>query len=418
MTDDIVVVGGGLEGYLTALSAKRADAGAAVRVLAREGRFDTESGLIDVLGYRSGDGDPEPVTDPISAIADLPAAHRYAELGPDAVREALSLFDDATGGRYAGDATTKNALFPTATGHVTPAARYPDSFAAGLASADEPMRLVGFERVADFNAELAVDRLDERFPYDVAGTTVTTSMAVAEPPVAPEMASLLDEESTPRKDLAETLAPVLDTEPRVGLPAVLGERNADAIRADLDDALHAAVFEIPLGPPSVPGRRLEALLRDALADHDVAVERGVSLTGVETKDGEVVSVSAQGSTPEAGESTTYEASSFVLATGGVGDRGLAGSGRDLAEPVFDCPVAVPESGNALATREFLGDHPAIRAGVETDEALRPVDADGGALYENLHAAGTVLRSSNVVAERSAAGVSIATGFEAGRRAVE
>ncbi|MFW5974344.1 MAG: glycerol-3-phosphate dehydrogenase subunit GlpB [Natrialbaceae archaeon] len=415
MSEDVIVVGGGLAGYVAALSAARADPDAAVTVLAEGDRFDLETGLIDVLGY---DADGDPVTDPLDAIGGLPAEHPYARLGTDTVREALSLFADAVGEHYVGTDRSRNALFPTATGGLTPALGYPESFAPGVASADRPMRLLGFERVADFDAELAAERLDDRLPYDVTGERVTTAMAVADPPVAVGMANLLDGDRKRWDHLADTLADELDVEPRVGVPAVLGEEDTDEIRRFLSEQLHAEVFEVPLGPPSVPGRRLESLLADALADRDIAVERGVEVTAVESHDGTVESVTARRPGDGSAEPTTYEASAFVLAPGGITAGGLHATGTAVTEPLFDCPVAVPDTGAGLADRAFLGDHPAIRAGVETADRLRPVDSGDDPAYENLHAAGRVLNSPNVVAERSASGLSLVTGFEAGRQAIE
>lgn len=420
MSDDVLVVGGGIEGYLAALSARRADPAASVRVLASDGRFDVETGLIDLIGYEPGSS--ELVADPIAAIERLPAEHWYTKLGLETVREALSLFDDVTGDRYVGGETGRNALFPTATGRVAPAARYPESFAAGLASAGETMRLVGFERIADFDAELAAERLDERLPSDVDGTTVTTSLAVSEPPVAPEMAALLDgetDEKPRRESLVATLKPELDTEPRVGVPAVLGEEEARSIRESISEALHADIFEIPLGPPSVTGRRLELLLEDELNEHDISIERGVSVADVDVRDGAIEGISTENMSDSDGVGeTTYEASAFVLATGGIRDGGLEGTRREVTEPIFDCPVSVPIGGELLTARDFLGDHPAVRAGIVADETLQPVSKDDEIRYENLYAAGRILESSNVVAERSTSGLSIVTGFEAGRRAVE
>jgi len=48
--------------------------------------------------------------------------------------------------------------------------------------------------------------------------------------------------------------------------------------------------------------------------------------------------------------------------------------------------------------------------------LRPREASGDPAFDNLRAAGSVVGGYDLAAEKSGAGVSIATGYEAGRRA--
>lgn len=406
MSEDVLVVGGGIEGYAAALSALDADPGAAVRLLRVGDRFAAETGLLDLFGFAPDESGP--VAEPLSAIDRLPDSHPYSRLGLGTVREGLTLFDDVTGDRYAGEATETNALLPTAVGELAPAIRYPRSMANGVVSGPPSMRLVGFEELPDFDAELAADRLGDRTPLAVMGDTVQLPVS-ADSPV--EMAGQFEENTTvderPMWDaLVETLEPTLDIEPRIGLPAVLGESETAAIMRTVSERLRVSVFEVPLGPPSVPGRRLESLLAEAVESRGGELDRTSELSGVETSDGRISRVLT-------GEEE-FEADSYVLATGGVESGGLVGGPHDLREPVFDCPVALP--GDSLVDEQFLGDHPAVRAGVQTDESRRPVESDGSTVAENLYAAGRVLESPNVVADHAAGGFALVTGYEAGRRA--
>lgn len=409
MTDDVLVVGGGIEGYSAALSALDADPAASVRVISRDAdRFGAETGLIDLLGYEpDGSG---PVENPLSVIDRLPDSHPYSQIGVETIRDALALFDDAAGERYAGAETETNALLPTAVGRIAPAIRYPQSMANGVLSGPQSMRLVGFNEVVDFDAELAADRLDETTTLDVSGRAMDAPLSDG---TVTELATALDEndvmEGKPaREAFADAIEPALDVQPRIGLPAVLGESETAAIMTALEEQLYVSVFEVPLGPPSLPGRRLRSLLVDAVESRGGTVDSVAELDEVEQANGQIERICADGD--------SYEADSYVLATGGAESSGLLGEAGELREPVFDCPVSVP--GEQFVDEHFLGDHPAVRAGVETDDALRPVDSQKSTVAENLYAAGRVLASPNVVADHAAGGFGLVTGYEAGRRASE
>lgn len=433
-SDDVVVIGGGVAGSLAALAAAKSDSSASVRLLSGPvDRFRTESGLIDLLGYlpaaaeiddphQTGEdrappaAETGPVANPMTAIDHLPDSHRYRQLGVETVEEALSFFDEVTGDRYSGAHTERNALLPTAFGNLVPATRYPESVAAGVASDGRPIRLVGFDRLPDFHPQLAADRLEESLPYEVKGESVSTPFTFEEPPIAPKFATALDDdeavnETTARKAIGEVVRSKLDVEPRVGLPAVLGTTESPEIREQLEDVLTADLFEVPLGAPSIPGRRLEALLAEALAQAGVTVEENVRLTRIENEHEEspILESDVTG--------RRYEASSYVLATGGLQDGGLVSDRNVVREPIFDCRVDSPRDRTAWVAESFLGDHEAVRFGVETDDQLRPL-SDGRPVSPNLYAAGRVLSTTNVVRTHATSGLDLVTGYYAGRLAVE
>ena len=88
---DLLVIGAGWSGLSAALTA--ANHGLTVRVIAKGlGSMHWTAGSFDLLGYPPGQGTDAadtPVTDPLAAIADLPAAHPLARVGQDDVRAAL-----------------------------------------------------------------------------------------------------------------------------------------------------------------------------------------------------------------------------------------------------------------------------------------------------------------------------------------
>jgi glycerol-3-phosphate dehydrogenase subunit B len=445
--DDVTVVGGGLAGMTAALAAARE--GADVRLLShKDSTLKSASGLVDVLGY---DANGNLLAEPFEAISDLHESHPYQTVGVPTLREALALFDEVVGDLYRGGHTDRNALLPTHGGTVKPTARYPASAAAGVASDDRPVLLVGFETVTDFDAALAADHLRAAgVPFEVRGATVRFPGEFRADAARTRLADALDAnerlelpsdsrgytESLPaREALAEVTKDHLrgvsgseatggssglrsDGEERVGFPALLGQHAPDEVRADLEAELGAAVFEVPMGPPSIPGMRLEGALRRACREAGVRFTTGNPVVGfdpAETGDsGRIGAVRVERN----GAVLPFHADQFVLATGGLVGKGVASDRDGVREPIFDCHVPHPADRYDWFEDDAFGDHPFARFGVETDGQLRPLDADGDPEFPNLRAAGAVLGGYDFAAEKSGAGVSLATGLAAGRTAAE
>lgn len=424
MSADVVVVGGGLGGCLAALTTARERPDASIRLLCpRPERFDYHPGTVDLLGYhpeRSTTGDT-PAAHPVEVIQSLPPAHPYRRVGVETVRTAFDVFDESLGDAYCGAETDRNGLFVGPNGALGPAYRYPAAMAAGKATLDEPMLLVGFEQVPDFDARYVSDRLENRVRCPVDHATVDLPFECRDYPATVEIANRLadvgpDGPPTPGsgRDTApewetfvERIAAELDVQPRVGLPAVLGGCDDAPLRSALESRLTARVFEIPTGPPSVPGRRLQTRLLSAVTDAGIAVETDCEPTGYDAADGQIHALTAGGS--------SYEAAEFVLATGGMDAGGLVSDRSTVAEPVFDCHVDQAADRSEWFADGFLEDHPFARYGVAVDDAFRPLDADGDPEFENLSAVGRILGGVDVTAERSGDGVAIATGYAVGRR---
>jgi glycerol-3-phosphate dehydrogenase subunit B len=414
---DVVVVGGGLAGVTAALSA--AETGVDVRLVSyKQPTLRHASGLVDVLGYTpDGEG---PLVDPFDAIADLPEGHPYERAGTDALRAGLDLFDEVAD-TYAGGHTSKNALLPTHGGTVKPTARYPESAAAGLASDTRDVLLVGFERLVDFDAPLAAKHLAAVGPpFRARGVTIEFPIELSADPKVTRFAHLLDRDETVggmgrgvRRALAELVKGHLDGEERVGFPAVLGDDHPAEIRSDLEAELGVDVFEVPMGPPSLPGIRLEDRLYEAMDEAGVKITTGNPVVDFDGN-GSVETVYADRN----GSRIPYAAEEFVLATGGLVGKGIDSDRDGVEEPVFDCHVPHPADRYDWFEDGAFDDHPFARFGVDPDTELRPRDADGDVQFDNLRAAGSVLGGSDFAAEKSGSGVSLATGHRAGQLAGE
>ena len=412
--DEVIVIGAGIAGRMAALAAARR--GASVRVIShKESTLAHASGLIDILGYHEDD----PVSSPYATIKKLPPGHPYSHVGSDGVRTAMDCFDRVTTS-YCGGHTDSNALVPTIGGRLKPTARYPESVAPGLASRPVDTLLIGFETMPDFHAPataLTLERIG--VPFDVRGETIRFPVELRPDAGRTRLARALATDEPVdgggcRSALAARIAPVLGDAGRVGLPAVLGDGTTDGIRESLADHLGVAVFEIPTGPPSLLGHRLKAELTDALQAAAVRIETGNPVVGHNATDNRIDAVLVQRS----GDAVPYAADRFVLATGGLVGRGLRADRTTVTEPIFNCHISHPSDRYDWSEPEAFGDHHLARFGVRIDEFFRPLEDSGAPTFRNLHAAGAVLGGADPAAEKSASGISIATGYHAGRVAAE
>jgi len=166
-----------------------------------------------------------------------------------------------------------------------------------------------------------------------------------------------------------------------------------------------------MGPPSLPGLRLEDSLFAALDEAGVSIATGNPVVGYDG-DGRVEQVYIE----KNGARIPNSADQYVLATGGLVGKGIDSDRERVYEPVFDCHVAHADDRYDWFDREPFGNHDFARFGVHTDADLRPIDGDGRAEFDNVRAAGSVLGGYDFAAEKSGSGVSIATGYAAGRSA--
>ena len=457
ISSEVLVVGGGLAGVTAALSAARA--GADVRLVSHKAStLRQASGLIDALGYvppgsaadaprdgAAGQRDTAGATDggvttettvgplrsPYDGIDSLRADHPLSVVGADALRAGLGLFDDVTDGLYCGGHTERNALVPTVGGTVKPTARYPAAVAAGVASDDRPTLIVGLRSLTNYDGRVVAEGLrDAGVPFPVTGVEVSFATDFAVDASLTRLATALDRdkplagEGAPipaREALAAAVAPHLDsvgapdeTAARVGFPAFLGDDHPAEVRAAVAERLGVDVFELPGSPPSLPGMRLEDRLYEALDTAGVRFETGNPVVDVvrEEDNDRIDHVLVE----RKHQRVPYAAESYVLATGGLVGKGVESDRETVTEPAFGCHVPQPDDRYDWFVDEPFGDQPYARFGVATDGRLRPLGPDETVQYPNVHVAGATLGGADTARENAASGVSLATGYAAGRLA--
>jgi glycerol-3-phosphate dehydrogenase subunit B len=401
---DVVVIGTGLAGLTAAL--RLAEDGARVLVLAKGvGATHLSAGTIDVLGYM-----PERVERPGEALARLAAErpeHPYALLGADAVAAAVDWFKARVAGgslapyAYQGG-LEENLLLPTAIGVPRPSAVVPETMAGGDLRRDAPVFVVGFRGYKDFHPALLADTLRRN------GTAARSAELDLVPEGRADVNSLgyarAFDDPAFRAEVTAQLVGRLRADERVAFPAVLGIADPHGAWAELEQRLARPVFEIPTLPPSVPGMRVFAILREALRRAGGRVILNSVVTGAEREGGRVGAVRVRVGLREERRGCDW----VVLATGGFASGGLELDSRWTArETALGLPVAgVPAPGDERFSPGYFDDHPIARAGVAVDAELRPAG------YENVLVAGATLAGAEPWREKSGDGISLATGYRA------
>ena len=407
---DVIVVGTGLAGLSAAV--RLAEDGARVLVLAKGiGATHLSPGTIDVLGYA-----PERVDRPaeaIGALVDARPDHPYALVGAPGVAAAVDWFKARiAAGPLAPYAYTggleENFLLPTAVGAARPSAVVPETMSGGDLRRDAPICVVGLRALKDFHPALAADTLMR------AGVQARS----VELDLVPEgradvnalgFARAFDDPAF-RAEVTAQVIGQLGVEERAAFPAVLGIADPHGAWAELEHRLGRAVFEIPTLPPSVPGMRVHKSLHEALRRAGGRVILNAVVTGAEHQGGRVSALKTRVGLRDERRGADW----VVLATGGFAAGGLELDSRWRArETALGLPLTgMPEPGAERFRPGYFDDHPMARAGVAVDPELRPVDAAGDRLYENVLVAGATLAGAEPWREKSGDGLSLSTGYRA------
>jgi glycerol-3-phosphate dehydrogenase subunit B len=392
---DVIVAGTGLAGLTAAV--RLAESGARVLVLAKGvGATHLSPCTIDVLGYA-----PERVERPGEALSRVDGSHPYAAVGRDGVAAALEWFRGAMAETYPYvGSLDENLLLPTAVGALKPTAAVPETMAAGDLRGGGEVCVVGLRALKDFHAPLLADNLSRA---GIAARAVELDLV---PEGRADVNSLgfarAFDDPAFRAEVAAQVVARLGADERVAFPAVLGIADARTAWSELSERLARPVFEVPTLPPSVPGMRVAAVLRERLRRAGGRVILNAVVGGAERSADRVTALRARVGLRD----VTHGCDWVVLATGGFASGGLELDSRWQAREVaLGLPVSGVPDGERFRP-EYFAEQPMARVGVAVDRSLRP---EG---HENVLVAGATLGGAQPWKEKSGDGISLATGHRA------
>ena len=335
----------------------------------------------------------------------------------------MSFFQDAVareGVTYVGS-LDRNFLVPTAVGTIKPTAFLSKSMEAGDVREESDVLIAGFRGLKDFYPAYMAHNISTSSVEGV--TTPHFRGRILDVDIGADhsgMSALTLARKMEEDDMIQTVGraifrQVRDGE-RVALPAVLGIRRGDDVFRRLEDMAGTRIFETPTLPPSVTGYRLYRALERCVRAAGIRL-----LIGYDVHDPEITGGRIEAISMSMGKKTKrIEGDTFVLATGGLVGRGVITDRKSTMEPIFGLPVLGPSRRSEWFTERFFdpSGHPINKIGLVVDDRLQPVDDGNKPIYENLFACGAQLAGYDALREKSGGGVTIASGFKAGKLAAE
>lgn len=407
MRFDAIIIGGGLSGLTAGIAL--AEAGKDVAVVSNgQSSLHFNGGSLDLLGSDEAGGIVE---NPIEAIATLSGKHPYKKVGDvkSLCTQALELLSRA-GIATVGDAARNHW-------RITPIGGMKPTWLSlkGMATVEHPEHLSG-KRVAvlnilnylDFLGRFVADGLRERGAEVEMKVFLTPELEEARKSPS-EMRATNIAKVVERNELTEKIAEAINRQldkeyDLVLLPAVLGLSGNESGERLLKLINRPAAFVATL-PPSVPGVRMQSLLRKRFQSLG-----GTFIVGDKASGGTFEGNTLKSITTANLEGSQLEAQHFVLATGSFMSRGLVAGFNHIYEPALG--VDVDDNGldrTTWATIEATEPQPYMETGVATD-ALLKCSKDGKTI-DNLYAAGAILSGHNSIKRIDATGVDMLTALQ-------
>ncbi|MBQ9106162.1 MAG: anaerobic glycerol-3-phosphate dehydrogenase subunit B [Mailhella sp.] len=411
---DIVVVGSGIAGMSAALAA--AQNGKQVTLITHGvGSLAISSGCIDVLGYAGGTA----VTDPFEAISSLPEEHPYRLVGEDSVRSSLDWFNGLCrkGGLSLLKTEEGNRRLVTVMGTFKPSYLVPDSFCSDALDDVHRIAVVTVEDMKDVHPGLIIDQL-KRYPdmaeKEFVEAVLPNPIHQAHRNITPMDIARYVETPEGLQWLKDALVPYAKLYPVLLLPPICGMKHSQQIWNQLCTALNAKIVEMVSIPPGVAGMRLREIFKKALNAAGVYFVENAEVVRSEVEEGVCKALT----TVSTGGENRWEADSFIIATGGLLGGGIGTAPGKAWESIFSLPIDMPENTEEWSSPDIFGNSLFARMGVKANKELKPVDAEGNIILNNVRFAGRILGGYDFASEKSGHGVALATGWYAGTQAAK
>lgn len=410
---DLLIIGSGLSGMSAAVFAANRKINAVVAGGA--GGFEYSSGLLDLWGLsltQKGRITKKPWA-MLEKLSEQEPGHPLAKIQKETIRQAFSELTEALkhqGLTYSGH-KEKNTLVMTPFGTLRPTFRLTPSMRsnAGAVQAQEPCLILDFKGLREFSAVFVKEMMKKTWKGLRAETLEFPGTQLQREVFTPFLARSLETEQVQDKFLTLIRSAVKD-ETWLGLPAVLGIQSSEKILSRLEAESGLNIFEIPTSPVSVSGIRLKEALIRALENSSVKILQNQRVTEVRTLPQGGFHCRIDSET----QPLTLHAGAILLSTGRFLGKGLYADRDKIHESLLGLPVYQPENRSRWHRLNYFDPegHGINRAGIETDEFLRPVGPDKRPVYDTLFASGTLLAHQDWMRTRCGSGLSVATGLKA------
>lgn len=414
MKFDNIIIGGGLSGLLCGIALAREGRHVAA-IAAGQSTLHFSSGSFDILGY---DADGQVVTSPFEAIKQLEASHPYHLVGienvPLLATQALRIFTEC--GLSGQGGVAHNHFRMTPIGSLRPTWFTLDDYLTVQTPQAFPYKkvlLVNVPGFMDFPVSLITEGLHR------LGAEVETALV--------SVPSLMHRRQSPSEMRSANLAKVLARDKKlqqiaarinkaateveaVIMPAIVGMDSQEAV-AFIRSRVHKPLHFVSTLPPSVPGVRVQTLLRKHFANLGGVYMLGNTVTGGHVEDGRLRYVETSLLPDE-----RLEAEDFVLATGSFASDGLKSNYERVFEPIFDLDTTAPADRMQWVTSSVFDDQPYRSYGVKVNASMQA--QKGGQTISNLYVAGAVLGGHNAAKLADGAGVDMVTALRVAQYILE
>jgi len=422
MKYDVVVIGGGMAGYTSAIRCLEKGKKTA---LINNGRsaLHFSSGSVDLL---SATPSGTPVRAPFEAIAKFDkeyAEHPYAKIGTEKVSDAVNWFTEMmadAGVQLTQRENNENHQRISTLGMVRstflsqPFVEQIGYNASGHSF--DRIVLLSIENFRDFQTDVVADNLKSSPLFKntpVVSATVSLENGSSSKLVTNNYRSTDFIKALNRDEsffhLANQIASCATPKDLVVVPAILGTTQGLEILQRLKVYTGLTFHEVPTMPPSLMGIRLEETLEKQFIRLGGVLLKGDCVTGGEFEESETGLTLKTISTKNLRD-YQLQADHFVLATGSFFSNGLRARLNSIQESVFNLDICHTGSRTDWYNEKFFSpaSHAFMSFGVETDAELKPTKQ--GKTVSNLYCCGSILAHYNPVAEGSGGGVAISSAY--------
>ena len=410
---DLFIIGAGVAGMAATMFA--ANRGLSCAQVGLTGEINFASGFLDLLGVHPV-AEKNVLSDPWagidSLVRDIPD-HPYAKLPKKEIQaafEELLTFLKDSGLTYH-RRMNRNSAVLTSLGTTKPTYCVPHSMWNGVAALEKklPCLFIDIRGLKGFSARQIAAALRDNWPHLMTGRISFPGMDHLNEVYPEHMANALELPEN-REKLAEAVRPHISDAKIVGFPAILGIYRTHEVVSDFEDLLGMPIFEIPTIPPSIPGIRLRETFEKGLRAKGVEYFSQNRVLDVRAVDDRYFELDIGRKAVE----DCIQARGIILASGRFIGGGLYADRQRIKETIFDLPIDQPDTRAEWHRRNMLdaNGHPVNRAGVEIDDAFRPLNRSHRPAFRTLFAAGSILAHNDWKRLKCGAGLAIATAFGA------